>query len=297
MKYYSLNNNPKLIIDLHTHSTFSDGTLTPEELINLAYKQKLSAIAIADHDTVGGVKDFLQTAENFSDDLTAIPGVEISTTLFNREVHIVGLFIDAENQQLNDFLQKQRTARQNRNEIIVKKLQTCNYDISIEELKKELSSDAIGRPHIAAALIKKGYFSTPQEIFDKLLRRGKPCFEPRPLPPVSEAIEIIHEANGIAIWAHPVYQPRKGQRHQTRKFAKKLKSLGLDGIETYYTVYNEQQQKMLQEIAQGLDLLESGGSDFHGENQPKIMLGKGYGNLSVPYKVYEKMIEYIAQRN
>ena len=292
MKSYTLNNIPKPIIDLHTHSTFSDGTLSPKEIINLAKKLQLKAIALTDHDTVGGIPHFLKAAEN-CDDIRAVPGVEISSTLFNREIHIVGLFVDYRNEVLTQFLQKQRLARQKRNVKIIKKLQNHGYDITIEELKERIDSDAIGRPHIAALLIEKDYFSNPQEIFEQLLRRGKPCFEPRPLPTVAEAINCIHQANGLAIWAHPVYQPRRGQRHQTKKLAKKMQTLGLDAIEAYYTVYTPQQQEMIKSIASELNLLESGGSDFHGGNQPTIELGKGYGSLAVPFQVYEKMLEFI----
>ncbi len=297
MKSYTLNNIPKKTIDLHTHSTFSDGTFTPEELINLAKKQQLKAIALTDHDTVGGVPTFLEAAKNAESDIIAVPGVEISSTLFNREIHIVGLFIDYHNDFLLDFLTQQRIARHERNVKIIRKLQLKGYDISLEELQEKVSSDAIGRPHIAAALIEKKYFAEPQEIFDSLLRRGRPCFEPRPLPSAEAAIDCIHQANGIAVWAHPVYQPRRGQRHQTRKLAKKLQAFGLDGIEAFYTVYNDHQQQMMQSIAEELGLLESGGSDFHGKNQPKIALGCGYGKLEVPFEVYEKMTQFIDAKN
>ena len=291
MDHYLFDLN-KPFIDMHMHSSSSDGTYSPVELADLIAEAKISVAALTDHDSVGGVAQFLEEAEKKSS-FTAIPGVEISSSMFNKELHILGLFIDHKNRKLLDFLAEQRKERLERNLQIIEKLSSLGYDISSDEVLSEVCDGSVGRPHIATHMVKKGIFSNNQQVFDELLKRGKSAYVKRKLPSPDKVIRIIHQAGGIAIWAHPVYTPRRGERHMVRKFLKRLVAFKLDGIETFYTSYNPHQHRMLRELAHAENLLESGGSDFHGVNQPQIAIGRGFGNLTVPFELYEKMLERI----
>lgn len=276
------------LIDLHTHSIASDGSYTPSEIIELAIEKKLSVVALTDHDTVSGLDEFLSYADKFTE-ITAIPGVEISVQMDNSEVHIVGLLIDHKNEELGNFLSVIRDNRNNRNVQIIEKLQEMEYDITLQEVLDLAGGESVGRPILAKILIDKGYFTETQDVFDCCLKRGAPAYCSRVLPDPSEAIGKIHKAGGIAIWAHPVYR-RKNERSYVRKTLNNLIRHGLDGIETHYTVYTPKQNKMLNEIATELGLIKSGGSDFHGKNQPRIELGFGWGELKVPEEIYLEML-------
>ncbi len=277
-------------IDLHTHSTESDGSFTPQELIDLGVENELKAIALTDHDTMAGIPSFIQQAKYKN--IIPVAGVEISVALKNKEIHIVGLFIDYKNQELIDLLCEIRKERNVRNVQIVEKLNNLGYEISMPEILKVAGGDSIGRPHFAKILLNKGYFNEPQEVFDEVLKRGQPGYSHRVLPSPEETIKIIHNAGGVAIWAHPVYR-QKNARSFVRNTIKKLIKLGIDGMETYYSSFTADQHKMLMEIANEYNLLHSGGSDFHGSNQPHINLASCAGNFQVPFELYEKMIETI----
>lgn len=271
-------------IDLHTHSNASDGSCTPAELFKLASENGLAAVALTDHDTVSGIPEFLETSRE-SSSCEAIPGVEISVDLVGNEVHIVGLFIDHECQSLLKLLTEIRGNRDSRNSVIIGKLQNMGYDITLKEVNDVAGGESVGRPHFAKILIGKGYFSEPQEVFDRCLKRGAAAYCPRKLPSPEEAIREIHNAGGLAFWAHAVYR-LKNERYFVRRTIKKLIACGLDGVETYYSTFSPAQQKMMIEFASEFNLLKSGGSDFHGSNQPTISLGTGTdGTLRVPAEI------------
>ncbi|MDD5728783.1 MAG: PHP domain-containing protein, partial [Victivallales bacterium] len=268
------------IIDLHSHSTYSDGTQTPEELLRQADKINLKALALTDHDTAAGIPRFLEAAAAYPH-IHAIPGVEISTSLYTREIHILGLFIDCTCPELQCFLEDIQQKRRMRNELMAQKLCSLGYEIDIEEIRKHAGGKIIGRPHFAASLLENYDFANSREVFDKLLKRGAPGFVARSLPQPDQAIAVIHQAGGIAIWAHPIYRKSR-ERAWGRKILKQLVPVGLDAIEAYYTQFNHRQTMVVKDLAMEFDIALAGGSDYHGSHHPGIALGHGYGELRVP---------------
>ncbi len=280
------------MIDLHTHSNASDGTLPPGELVVLAASSGLRAVALTDHDTVAGIAEFLETAKRFPA-LEAIPGVELSTVFGSRELHIVGLFIDPETPELLMFLEGMRRKRQQRNERIFLKLKSLGYPLEQDDPAFASTSDtaSLGRPHFARALMAHYGFPTMQSVFDKLLKFGCPAYVPRELPDPARAIDVVHAAGGIAVWAHPVYRQRN-ERAWARRIMKRFAPLGLDGAEAYYSMFGPPETALVTELAANYGLLLSGGSDFHGANQPGIRLGTGAGGLHVP----DELLDLLHQR-
>ena len=276
------------MVDLHTHSRASDGSDTPSELVAHAVETGLHGIALTDHDTVSGIPEFLDAAADRS--FRGVPGLEISSTLFNREIHILGLFIDHTSEKLADFLKEARKNRNARNALILQKLNAMHYEITERELLECAGGESVGRPHFAKILVEKGYFQTPQEVFDRCLKRGARAYVPRVLPAPGESIGAIHEAGGLAVWAHPVYRA-SGERAFVRKYLKRLIGHGLDGIEAYYSLYSFAQHTMLLEASAEHGILISGGSDYHGKNQRSIQLGTGGGALAVPDEVLDRLEE------
>ena len=275
-------------IDLHCHSTCSDGTLTPEELLRSAHDGGLKALALTDHDTVAGIPEFLRAAGKYPE-LLAIPGVEISTLYRNREIHIVGLFPDHNCPELCNFLADVQLKRRRRNEQMAAKLTSLGYNTDIEAVRKLAKGKIIGRPHFAEHLLRNYDFEDSREIFEKLLKRDAPAFVARSLPSPAEAIKIIHRAGGIAIWAHPIYRKKK-ERSWCRSILKHLVPAGLDAIEAYYTQFDEQQTDIVKDMAQEFNIALSGGSDYHGDNHPDIFLGVGYGELRVPADILPELL-------
>lgn len=281
-------------IDLHTHSTASDGSETPSRLVQLACEAGLSALALSDHDTVSGLDEFLDAAKER--ELLAVPAVELSSMLYNKELHIVGLFIDHKCPALLELLTQNRLEREARNRSMVEKLSNAGYPVTYEELLQVAGGESIGRPHLAQLLIRKGYFKEPQEVFDKCLKRGTRTFTPRKLPSPEICIRAIHQAGGLAIWAHPIYR-QAGERSFLKKFLRKLKGMGLDGVEGYYSLFSAEQCALVAEMAEANGLLVSGGSDFHGRNQPGLYLGSGYGSLNVPWELLGPMQQRLQERS
>ena len=267
------------MIDLHTHSSASDGSDRPAELLCQAVSAGLSAVALTDHDTVSGLAEFLGAARG--EPITAVPGVEISSSLYNKEIHILGLFVDPASKALNDFLETARQNRNDRNRLMLEKLNAIGYRISLEELQESARGESIGRPHVAEMLVRKGYFPTVQDAFDQCLKRGARAYTPRKQTNPADCIRVIHAAGGLAFWAHPVYRAR-GERASVRRFLKALVPAGLDGVEAYYPIFTDRQTVMLKEMAQEFHILCSGGTDYHGTAHPGIRLGVGNGDLRIP---------------
>ena len=218
-------------IDLHTHSTASDGSCTPSEIITLAAEQQLSAVALTDHDTTDGIEEFLESASAFPA-LEAIPGVELSTRYGARELHIVGLFIDRRNTLLEQFLALERTRRIKRNRDMKIKLSLLGYPLNDNEPAFAAAggmSANLGRPHFAQALMEKYNFPDLRTVFEKLLGNNRPAYIPRENASPREAIEAIHSAGGLAVWAHPVYRERN-ERAWAKRVIKRFAPLGLDAV-------------------------------------------------------------------
>lgn len=275
------------IIDLHTHSAASDGSDSPAELVKNAVDAGLDAIALTDHDTVSGLDEFISTpSERF---LYRIPGLEFSCHYDKKEVHIVGLFIDPTDTALQKQLEQRRQDRITRNQKILEKLTEHGYTVSEEDVARFAAGESVGRPHIARVLVEKGYYDTIKTVFTKCLGRSGFAYIPRtPFDP-TEAIRAIHEAGGLAIWAHPMLCVQT--RAALIRLLKILKPAGLDGLETVYSMYSEKQHTLARTVGREMALLESGGSDYHGSNQPGIALGTGSGNLHVPGDFLLRMMD------
>ncbi len=283
------------LVDLHVHSSASDGSMSPAELVVEARSLGLAALALTDHDTISGLPEFLSAAEGF-DDIEAVPGVEISVAYKSRELHLLGLFISHSYQPLEDMLCEIRRNRNSRNTLIVQKLREVGYAITSEELAAAAGGESVGRPILAKILVDKGYFKEPQDVFDSCLNRGGQAYVPRILPSPKDAIEMIHNAGGLAIWAHPLHRTRTA-RNFLRNTLSDLSALGLDAVEAYYPSFSEEQTRAVVEIAAEFGMPLSGGSDFHGSNQLGVRMGSGTGDLRVPYGAFSMLKEVRGGKN
>lgn len=276
------------MIDLHCHSTFSDGTYTPSQLIQMACQKKMTALALTDHDTIDGIDEFLQAAQ--ATNVCAIPGIEFSTSWYGASLHIVGLFIDHHHPALKAKLTELINSRHHRNLKIIERLQELGCEITFEEVQAETQGKSIGRPHIARVLVRKGYCNSIQETFNKYIGQKQKAYVRRFLPMPSEMIELIHEIGGVAIWAHPLSHGKKSLS-RTRSIVSRLQTSHLDGIECFYADYKDLQTQLAKDVANEFGLLYSGGSDFHGENIPDLELGIGYGNLNISDQLLPPIID------
>lgn len=271
-------------IDLHTHTTFSDGTYSPAELIDLASQKGLNAIAVTDHDTVDGLPEAL--AQGRSIGLEVIPGVELSIEYDlpdHGHIHLLGLFLDPSSPELNQGLAWLRTKRDERTPKILDLLNDHGIHIPEDEIRIRAGQGSVGRPHIARFLLEKGHVSSMQEAFDSYLKKGAPAYVPKEKFPLEKAIDMVRSASGLPILAHPYSLKLKGV--ELREFISSMKDMGLAGLEAYYSNHSEEQTQEYLALAAELDLCVSGGTDFHGDNKPDIMLGTGLGDLSIPHSV------------
>ncbi len=275
------------MIDLHCHSCYSDGTLSPEEVITEALSIGLFAVAVTDHDTVNGIEIAIEAAIGKS--INFVPGVEISAEIETGALHIVGLFINHKSPELLEMLSFAEQERKKRNIKIVNRLRTIGISITTEEVEEEASPGIIGRPHFASILLRKGYVGSMEEAFLKYLAKGGAAYIPKTRIPQSEAVSVIRKASGIPIIAHPDQTKRGGS--ELSALINQLKKHGLLGIETCYSGYSKKDIKKLSGLARKHDLLQSGGSDFHGAIKPSIRLGYGPGNLNVPNEFYDRLVD------
>lgn len=282
-------------IDLHTHSNYSDGTCTPAELVSLATKKGLAAFALTDHDSVAGIDDALTAVKEQNAPLIFVPGTELSVSYKDSDIHMVGLFIDHHNPGFLKASELIMQRRENRNKEMVENLRKAGIDITMEALLKDNPETVITRAHFAKFIIENNYVSAPGEAFTKYLNTDTPYYVPRKYIEPEEGIELIHNAGGIAILAHPLHYKIKTE--ELRQLIRRLKGAGLDGIEVKYSNHRPQDEILVRHLAQKYDLLASGGSDFHGSNKPAIDIGTGRGTLAVPYEYYEKLAQAAQQTN
>lgn len=273
------------MIDLHTHSTESDGTLTPEELMQLAADSGLSAIALTDHDTVGGLKKAKPAARVLGIEL--VPGIELSTDYNGTEVHMLGFYIDDTNPAFLAKLQEFIDSRDVRNEKMAFLLQKEGFDITLEKLYQEYPESVITRAHFARYLVEHGFIKDRDTVFRKYLGDNCRCYVPREKITPFEAIDLIRLGGGLAFFAHPVLCHMNHDR--LRFFVRDLKEAGLTGMEAIYSMNTPGDERNMKKLAAEFDLLISGGSDFHGENKPYIHLGTGKGNLRIPESILENI--------
>lgn len=271
-------------IDLHTHSTCSDGTLLPAEVVKLAKEKGLSAIALTDHDTIDGLQEAIEAGKKYG--IEVITGIEFSVAA-DTEMHLLGLGFDIDCPAIREILAEMIIQREKRNHIVIELLDRIGIHITIDEIHAEATSPVTGRSQIAKVMLKKGYVSSIKEAFDKYLSFGKPAFVERSTLAPEDAIEIIHKSSGKAFLAH-LNQTKKTD-NELYAILRHLKDCGLDGIEGYYTEYTEDMNRTYRKMAEDIGLLLSGGSDFHGTNKDGYELGTGKGNLRVPYSLIENI--------
>jgi len=273
-------------IDLHAHSTASDGSFTPLELVRYAAEKKLSAMALTDHDCVDGVEEAVTEGERLG--LEVIPAVELSADHPGGTMHILGFFVDRRQEGFCGRLRRLQEARRERNPKIIRNLQALGLNITYDEVVAASGGGQVGRPHFAKVLIQKGYVSSTQEAFERYLKKGAPGYEEKFRFSPKDAIAAIHEAGGVAVLAHP-FTLYKDPSIPLDPLLDVLSKAGLDGMEVIYSTYSEDQARYYRERAEKFHLLASGGSDFHGAHKPGIDLGVGQGRLKIPYELLEPL--------
>ena len=265
-------------IDLHTHTTYSDGRNTPKELIDLAKNNNYDIFAITDHDSISGYLKVKDYATNLG--INLIPGAEVSTLYNDKDIHILAYFFDIENQEFLEMLSFIQESRKNRAKKIIDKLNELGKNITLEEVT-ELSgkTDLIGRPHIARALVNKGYCYNIQEAFYKYLGNDCPAYYPKLSLNPKEVIKIIKNAGGISVVAHPF-------QLEDEFVLLELIEMGVQGIEVFYRLHTKDQIQFYGNIADKYNLIKTGGSDYHGDPNGRIV----FGEYSAPDSVYTNLI-------
>ncbi len=282
------NNLEISLIDLHTHTTASDGTFSPRELVKMAKDEGLEALAITDHDTTAGNAEAADAGREY--DFEVVPGVEISADAPFGSQHIVGLYLNSDAEKMESALRELRDFRDKRNQKMIVLLEELGIPVTMAELQIEAGGDLVGRPHFAALLLKRGYVNTYQEAFEKYLKAGGKAYLDKKRLPADEAIQMIHDGGGISIIAHPYILRRKDEEN----FEKNIEYLverGIQGIEVYYPEHSRGDEALFADLARRYDLLISGGTDFHGSIKPGVRLGRGYGTMDIPYECLDAIKE------
>jgi predicted metal-dependent phosphoesterase TrpH len=272
------------LCDLHTHSTCSDGTLTPTELVKLALEKELSAVALTDHNTVAGLPEFLEAARGT--ELEAVPGIEFSVDYGDIELHILGLFVKPEHygpitERVEDMLRRKEQS----NIDLVKNLEQAGIFLSYEDIKAATTTGQVNRALIAAEMLRKGYVGSIQEAFSKYLKQSHGYYNPPKRPDAFETIRFIRSLGAVAVWAHPFLNLKTEEA--IREFLPEACKAGLQGMEVFYPKFDENQTALALQLVKEFGLQPSGGSDFHGENKPDIQLGSGKGSLFLPITLLE----------
>ncbi|MCK5542361.1 MAG: ribonuclease III [Desulfobacterales bacterium] len=283
------------MIDLHIHSTASDGSFSPSEILNLSLDAGIKAIALTDHDSIDGVREVMQIGVPWP--LEFITGVEISCEPpsefpSNYSLHILGYGFDLENNVMNSILEKLQQARFDRNPLIIQKLNNLGFDISLEEAEEISGDGQTGRPHIAQVMVERNYVASFDEAFDKYLSKGEKAYIDKYRTPCKEAIEAIHNAGGVSVLAHPgIFKDSKN--FSIEKLVSDLKKFGLNGIEACYTSHTQEQTTFFIDLAQKQEMIITGGSDFHGSLNQGVNIGTGRGELVVYDEIYTNLINSI----
>ncbi len=274
-------------IDLHTHSTASDGIYAPAELLQRAKDIGLRIVALTDHDSTGGLQEAVQEAGKLDIDL--IPGIEINTDVAGGEVHVLGYFLEYERPAFQDVLKVLRDARVRRGQRMVELLNEQGIAVSWERVR-EIARGSVGRPHVARALMEAGYVQSIGEAFDKYIGKGCYAYVPRyKLTPV-DAVHFIASANGLPVIAHPLELPGL---EELRNWLPELCDAGMVGLETYYGPYTDEEVQVLRALAETYHLISTGGSDFHGPGIHPTPLGGRH----VPFEAVERLKAGAAKRH
>ena len=269
-------------IDLHTHSLCSDGAQVPADVVRTAAEAGLAAIALSDHDCIDGVQEAIDTGKALG--VEVIPAVELSAQS-DTELHILGYFVDIHNKKLQDMMAYALQVRDERQVEVCQKLNEQGFDITMDELREEANGKVLCRAHFAKIMVRKGYAESVKDAFNRYLSVGCYAYSNRQALTGPEAVSLIREAGGIAVAAH--LHLIKMPDDQLKEYLKSLIPYGLDGIEGYYTDYTPDMEHRYRAMAEELGLVISGGTDYHGANKPHITIGKGKGDLEIPYSVLD----------
>ncbi len=273
------------LIDLHVHSSCSDGTFSPAELVSYAREKGLAAFALTDHDTTAGLAEASAAAEGTG--MEIIPGIEFSTEYCGRDIHIVGLDIDFEHPEFVEQLHDFRDSRNVRNRKMIRRLQEGGIDISEYRMRESFGDAVWTRAHFARYLMDHGYVREMKEAFEHYVGDHCPYYVPREKVTPAQAVDLIFRTGGIPILAHPMQYHL--DEEGIRLLLSSLKEAGLMGTEAIYSTHSAEEESMIRRLTDDLDLLISGGSDFHGSNKPHIDLGCGRGNLVIPYEILQQL--------
>ena len=272
--------------DLHTHSTYSDGRLTPTELIERAASKGLEVLALTDHDCIDGTAEAQEAAQRYPQ-LLFIPGVELSTDVPHDEVHVLGYFLDWRNQRFQDRLARLRRSRLERGQKMLAKLKRLGIDVPWQRVNEIAGDGAVGRPHIALAMLEAGHISSLEEAFERYLGRNGPAYVEREKIAATEAVELLTSASGLPVLAHP------RDLQNLESLVVELKEAALIGIEVYYQDYDQQTIERLLAVARQHDLLPLGGSDFHGIGGAHE---RDLGDIPLPFEPVQQLVALARQR-
>lgn len=271
-------------IDLHVHSTVSDGSFTPSELVNYAVQKNLCAFALTDHDTIDGIDEAMHEASRINNTVNepiiqVIPGIELSSDYNGKDIHILGLNIDYKNAEFLKELESFKKSRNARNEKLLELLNQNGFNITTKKIKYRFGNAILTRAHFAILMVEGGYVKDKNIAFNKYLNPGCPCYVQKSKISVKEAIDIILKANGKPILAHPLLY--KLSINELDRLIAFLKSAGLLGIEAIYSSNKWENESRMKQLAKKYDLFITGGTDFHGLVKPNLELGTGYGNMKI----------------
>ncbi len=272
------------IIDLHTHTVCSDGSMTPAELVRHARASGLAAVAVSDHDTADGVKEAMAVGADIG--IEVVPAIELSA-ISDTETHILGYFIDPDSEALVKAVDNIRAIRTQRIGETCEMLEKYDIHVTLDEVKAKAGGGILCRAHIAKLMTEKGYSESPKAAFNQWLNVGCPCYSESQALTDTEAVELIRAAGGDAYLAHLHLTKKSGD--DLEAFVKHLADAGLTGIEGYYTDYTPEMAETYRNLAKKYNLKISGGTDFHGSFKPHISIGRGLGEMTIPYSVLEEM--------
>jgi len=273
-------------VDLHLHTTASDGVMTPSQIVNYAKSKGLLAIAITDHDTIEGLEEGLLEGERIG--LEVIPGIEISAEHSPGSMHLLGFFLDIHDPILKERLGYLQRARAERNPRMAEKLNKLGIDITFDEVLKASGGGQVGRPHFAQVLLEKGYVRSFQEAFERFLKKGASAYVEKMRFAAEESIHFINEANGVAVLAHPNTLQVNGYS-ELENLILRLVKRGLRGIEAYYPEHSALEVAQYKTLAERHGLLVTGGTDYHGIDKNGLDIGVGRGEMKLPYSIVENL--------
>lgn len=273
------------MIDLHTHSNCSDGSLTPKQLLQAAEEAGLEAIALCDHNTVAGLPEFMEAAKEST--VRAVPAIEFSVDYQGKELHIVALFLPRESwDAITERVDQLRRAKEESNLALIAALRAGGYNITYEKVLAIAGGEWVNRAHVARVLTELGCVASVKEAFATVLKRDGGFYVPPKMPDAFETIGFIKSQGAVAVLAHPLLSLKT---EHLPEFLAAAQKAGLDAMETMYPLFDEEETTWLRKLAGEFGLLESGGSDFHGAAKPDIQLGTGKGNLLVEVDILEAL--------